>query len=171
MGKVLGTMTRNFMATDFSVIYHNKPGTTEAAFLCNHSFLKSCRSGNNLKGRARFIGIVDTAVSPDSVQYILLFFRRNCVGSPLRQRIRIVQIKLRHVYHGVDFSVLRIHNQYTDTVRLFGCHSLHRQLCCVRLNIHIHADTQIISADRFNSAFSCRLHLNAFGICHRENCS
>ena len=127
----------------------------------------------------------DAAVAPHGVQSVLLggifrllllpglcAVRRLCRlrrAIRLRQRIGIVQVKFRHVDHGQQFSVIRVHHNDGDTVRLFGLQRLQRELGGVALDVHIHADIEIPARHRLHPLLALRVHLHALGVRHRQD--
>ena len=137
--EVFGSVSRPLVAVDPAVLHDFVAGTEKRIVRRHNALRKSRRHRDDLKGRSRLVRIVDAGIPPHLVQQILNFFFRKsrCI---LLQRERIVEVELRHIDTGIDFSVLRIHKKNRDAVRLFFCHRLFRCLLAVRLDIDIQAD-------------------------------
>ena len=71
--KILGTMAPSVSTVDSSVIYQLVSRTVKSVFQRNYLFFQSGCHGDDLKGRARFIGIIKAGISPHPVQKILFF--------------------------------------------------------------------------------------------------
>ena len=68
------SMSAHLMTSDLPVFHNPISGTYKRIIQTHHAFLQTCRGSNNFKSRARFVGIIDTSVSPHLVQCILKFF-------------------------------------------------------------------------------------------------
>ena len=123
--KILGSVASSIGAVDPSVIHQLITWTVKPVIYGNHSFLKTCRHGDDFKSRSRLIGIVQTGISPHLVQKILDLLRIHsrsvctCI-----QCKRIIQVKFRNIDTGIDLSVSRIHKKNGNSVRLFFLHYL-----------------------------------------------
>ena len=71
--KRLTSMTGRFMAAYPPVIDNPKSGTAESIFRCYNALFQSCRCRYDLKCRTRLIRVVDAAISPHFVSFILNF--------------------------------------------------------------------------------------------------
>ena len=152
-------------------VLHHLIARTEKTILCwHHSFLQPCCHSDDLKSRARFIGIIQTGVSPHPVQKILLLFSLCCCFFCIQSK-RIVQIKFRHIDTGIDFSVLRVHKQYGNSLRLFFFHHFTGCLLHIFLDINIQTGTQSISWHRFLPPFSGSVDLHTTCIRNCEDLS
>ena len=159
-----------FVAMNPSVFHYPVSGAGESIVDGNHLRLQSCRRRDDFKGASGLIRIVDAQVSPHLISHILnLFCRPALCFRPFRQCERIVERKLRYVRHGVDFSVLRIHQQNGHLIRLLFFHYFLGLLLHVPLYIIIHADMQIIAGHRFHPALSDFPHFHAAGVRGGEN--
>ena len=170
MDKILTAVSSHLMAADLAILHDHKARTVERIICVNNPGLQSGCSCYRLEGRSRFIRVIDTAVSPHPVQQILLFlfthsFRVFCTVI----HKGLIQIKLRHICHGKDLPVLRVHHNDGHTVRLFCLHCLISKLCCIFLDIHIHGQHQIIAIHRFHPVFSGALQFNSPCIRHRKD--
>ena len=76
--KSLAAMSGNLVAADLTVIHDDKSGAGKGAFRGHHSRLQSRSGRDDLEGGSRFVGVVDTAVSPHGIQLFLFLFRRQC---------------------------------------------------------------------------------------------
>ena len=65
--KCLCAMSADLMAADLSVVHNDESRTGKGTFRGDHPFLQSRRGCNDLKGRSRFIGIIDAAVAPHGI--------------------------------------------------------------------------------------------------------
>ena len=72
-------MSGNLVAADLTVIHDDKSGAGKGAFRGHYSRLQSRSGRDDLEGGSRFVGVVDTAVSPHGIQLFLFLFRRQCV--------------------------------------------------------------------------------------------
>ena len=170
LNKILSAVPHGFVAADPSVLYHNKSRAAKPVFRGHHTFLQSGGGSDDLKGRTRFIGIVDTAVPPHLIQFfLLLFFRKAFRIRSLREGVGVIQVKFRHVHHGHNFPVLRIHHQDRHPLRLLGLHHLLCKLGGVALDIHIQADIEVISRYGLYSLLACGINLHSPRIRHGQD--
>ena len=165
--KILGSMPGYFMTPDSSVLHHDISGTVKLVIYRNHSLLKSRSSRDDLEGGTRLISIINAPVSPNSVQYLLglLLCHISCIHG-FRKFIGIVQVKLRHIHHCHDFTILGIHHNNGDSVCFLCFHHLLCQLGSIALNVHVEADIQIISGNRLYSLLSGFIDLHTLCIRH-----
>ena len=163
-------MSSTVGTVDPSVIYQLISRAIKGIFFCNDSFLQSGCHCNDLKGRTRFISIIQAWISPHLVQQILLFLlaKGRCILFRIQFK-RLVQIKFRHIYTGIDFTVLRIHQKDGDPVRLFFLHHLLCRLLHIFLDAGIQTDPKILPCHRFLSFFSFICKFHSPGICNRQN--
>ena len=92
------------MATDPPILYRNVSGTIKGIIHGYDTLFKGCRCSYDLENTAGLIGIIQTFISPHGIQCIIFADSRRrfiCIG----QFKRMIQIKLRHVYHRIDLSV------------------------------------------------------------------
>ncbi len=169
VGEILAAVAGSLVAMDPPVVHRDEAWTAEAALGRHHTGLKARRRGDDLEGGSRFVCIVDAAVPPDAVQYVLGFLLADVVRRPLRQLEGIVQIEFRHIHAGVNLPVLRIHHQDGHAVRLLGGKGLFRKLGGVGLDVPVQADAEIQTAHRFPAPLPRRLHLDALGIRHCQD--
>lgn len=146
--------------------FHNLiPGTVKMVFQRAGPGQQRCGRSKNLKRGSRLISVIDALIPPHLVQCVLfLFFCHQRIIYSRIQSKRIIQVKFRHIDTGIDFSVLRIHNQYRDVVRLFCFHDLQRFLLRVGLNVIIQADHKIIAGHRLHPLLFGVLDLDASGV-------
>ena len=67
-------MAGRLMTPDPPVLYHNITRTEKGILHRYYPFLQPCRRGDDLEGGTGFIGIINTAIPPDSIQDLPLFF-------------------------------------------------------------------------------------------------
>lgn len=165
MGKILIPMPTGLMAA-YPPVFHNLiPGTVKMVFQRAGPGQQRCGRSKNLKRGSRLISVIDALIPPHLIQCVLFLFfchQRN-IFSRIQGK-RIIQVKFRHIDTGIDFSVLRIHNQYRDVVRLFCFHDLQRFLLRVGLNVIIQADHKIIAGHRLHPLLFGVLDLDASGV-------
>ena len=158
------------MAPDPTVLHHNITGAAEIVFHGHHALLQSGGSGDYLENGSRLIGIVDTAVPPHPVQQVLFFLlRKPFRHRSLRKGKRIVQVKFRHIDHGQDFAVIRLHHQDGNAFRLLGRQRLVSQLRGILLNIHIQADMQVVAVHRLHPVLPLLRNLHSSCVGHRQD--
>ena len=137
--KILRTMSSPVCTVDPSVIDQLVSGTVETILHSYSPFLKTCCHCDDLECRTRFIGIIQTGIPPHLIQQFLLLLCtqaesiRICI-----QFKRVIQIKFRHIYTGIDFSVLRVHQKNRNSFSIFFFHNLQSSL----LDIFLYADIQ-----------------------------
>ena len=168
--KGLRTMACRLVAADPPVLHHHVSRTVEGVLHGHHAFLqRGCRS-DGFENGTRFVGIADAGISPHLIQEILLFFLRKS-GSfrSLRQGKRIVQIKFRHIHHCQNLSIIRLHHQNGNALRLFGSHHLLRELGGILLDVEIHTDIQIVAIHRLQTGLALFIHFNSSGVRHRQD--
>ena len=133
-----------FVAPDSPILYNLISRAHKCIIQIDYPFFQAGAGGDDLKGGSRFIGIIDTPVSPHLIQKFLLFFLRGGRYA-FRQFKRLIQIKFRPVDHRIDLPVLRVHQDDGHFIRLFFLHRLLCHLLCVFLDIIIDADLKRIS--------------------------
>ena len=84
------------------------------------------------------------------------------------QRERVVQIKLRDIYHSVDLPIPGIHDDHGDRLRTFFLHDLVRRLLRVLLDVHIQAHGQGISGHRLHPLLRGILEFRALRVGGRQ---
>ena len=140
-------MSRHLMATDAAILHDMIPRTVKLIFHAQHPLFKRGGCRHNLEGRARFIRIADTVVSPHLVAHIL----RNRLVRLIVQCKRIIQVIFRHIRKRIDLSILRIHHNDTDTLCLFLLKHFQCFLRDILLDIYINRGDQILSGCAFHS--------------------
>ena len=144
-------MPSYFMAADLAILHHPVSGTAECIIQMNHAFLQAGGCSDDLKGGAWLIGIIDTSIPPHLVQgFLLLFIRHRIAAFSRIQGEGLVQVELRHIYHGKYLPVLRIHKQDSHLVCLLFFHYLFRHLLGIHLDIIIQAYLKRISRYRLH---------------------
>ena len=163
--KCLAPMPSHFVAADLPVLHNAVTGTHEGVVQRHDALLQAGGRGDDLECRSGLISIIDAPVPPHLVELILEFLIRQCfLIHPRIQFIRVVQVEFRHIYHGVDLPVLRVHEQDGDTVRLLLLHCLQRRLFTVRLNIVVQAHLQRLPGDRFDPVLRHPVQLDPPGV-------
>ena len=157
-------------AVNSPVIHHPVAGTVKGILKRHCPGLQPRGGGDHLEGGARFIGVVDTDVPPHLIQPLLqLFLRKRAFIGAVVEGKGIIQIKFRHIDAGINFSVLRIHNQNRHRFRLFLFHHPQRFLLGVFLDIPVQAHGEIIAGHRFYAALPDLSDFNSPGIGGGEN--
>ena len=168
--KGLRTMACRLVAADPPVLHHHVSRTVEGVLHGYHAFLQcGCRS-DGFENRARLIGVADAGIPPHLIQKILLLL----IGKPGRIRLlrkgkRIVQVEFRHIHHRENLSVVGLHHQNGDALRLLCRHHLFRELVGILLNVEIHADIKIVSIHRLLTRLTLFIHFNSSGVRHRQD--
>ena len=73
--KSLASVSGDLMAADLTVIHNDKSRTGKGALRRDNSRLQACGGGNDLEGGSRLVGIIDTAVAPHGIEFLLLLLR------------------------------------------------------------------------------------------------
>ena len=135
--EIFSSMTPNLCTPDFSALYDNIARALKRILFPDNAVFQCCRR-NDLKGRARLVGIVDAGVSPHFIQgFLLFFFGHELFLLPLRKCERVIQLIFRHIRHRKDFSVIGTQHQNRNAFRFFFQADLLRQLLCVQLDVGI----------------------------------
>ena len=165
MGKILIPMPADLMAPDPPVFHNLIPGTVKVVFQRAGPGQQRCGRSKNLKRGSRLISVIDALIPPHLVQCVLFLFfcHQRSIFSRIQNK-RIIQVKFRHIYAGIDFSILRVHNQYRNIVRLLCFHDLQRLLLRIGLNIIVQADYQIVAGHRLHPLLFGILDLDASGV-------
>ena len=179
MSKVLRPMTRDLVTPDLPVVHDDKPRTGKIVLQAHRTALEPCRRRDDLESGTRLVRVIDAAVAPHPVQQILCALRlplsiRRAVRLHLKfidQRIRIVQMKLRHIHHREDLAIVYIHDNDRHARRLLRLVCLLCKLCRIPLYIHIDADIEVFSRLRLLPALPHAVELDPLGICQRQDLS
>ncbi len=167
-------MSADLVAANRSVLHSFVSRTEKTIGKPYHSLLERCGCGNYLKGGARLIGIADAWIPPHGVELFvqLLFVQlrlHRTAEHRLRQHVRLVQIKLRNIYHRIDFPVLRVHDNDADAVRTLRRIHLFRCLLRVLLDHDVQARMQMIAVHRLDPVLRCVLKLQPVRGRQRQN--
>ena len=188
--EIFRSMSSHLVASYPSVIHNDKARTAEGTLGRHRSRLQSGSRRDNLKGGTRLIGIIDAAVPPHPVQLFLLQFllcllllRRRLPGCFIRcgrllsgfllcaqrlifrrQRIGLIQVKLRHIHHRHDLPVFRVHHDQRYPVGLLCRHNLLCELGGITLDIIVQTDDQVVSRHRLLPSFTGGFYLDSRGI-------
>ena len=136
----------------------------------NDTCCKSGRHRDDLKCGTRLIRIVQTWIPPHLIEQILFFFLTHSISTDICiQCKRLIQVKLRHIDTGINFSILRIHKQNRNALCLFFFHNFFCCLFRIFLNTCIQADPKIVSLLWLFSVFTDSVQFNPSGICCRQN--
>ena len=147
-------MAPHFVAADFPVLHHPVSRTAKGILKPYRTRFQTGGRCDCLKCRTRFIGIVNASVPPHLVQRVLaVLIRHRSAVRPGIQGKGVIQVKLRYIYHGKDFPVLRIHQQDSHFIRLLFLHDLFCHLLGVHLDIIVQADLQRIARHRLHPVF------------------
>jgi len=60
-------MAPHLVASDLTILHHDKARTGKLALRGDNPLLQPRRSGDDLEGGTRLIGVIDTSVTPDLV--------------------------------------------------------------------------------------------------------
>ena len=136
--KILGTMTCSFGTVDPAILYQDISRAVKPVIHRYYPFFQPCSHCYDLEGRSRFIGIIQAGISPHLIQtfLLLLLCHFSCIPWGIQSK-RIIQIKFRYINTGINFSILRIHDQNRNSFCLFFLHYLQRLLLSIFLNINI----------------------------------
>ena len=97
-------MSTDLMAADLPVFHDPEARAGEPVIQMDHSRLQPRRGCDDLKCGAGLVGIVDAAIPPHLISRVLELRPSESAAFHI-QRERVVQIKLRDIYHSVDLRL------------------------------------------------------------------
>ena len=160
-------MSTDLMAADLPVFHDPEARAGEPVIQMDHSRLQPCCGCDDLKCGAGLVGIVDAAIPPHLISRVLELRPSESAAFHI-QRERVVQIKLRDIYHSVDLPIPGIHDDHGDRLRTFFLHDLVRRLLRVLLDVHIQAHGQGISGHRLHPLLRGILEFRALRVGNRQ---